>query len=128
MTNKINKDVYVNLIIRLQKIYKLNESRGSTLMLFEENMLAQQLATVLNTIENKSPNPVASDGIGDFGIASKNKYTVNTENKHQLILAALDKLNKPDLIKFTFDIIQQHSDQKNAKSARTKFMRSSSVI
>ncbi len=128
MTTKIQKDVYINLILCLQKVYKLNESRGSTLMLFDENMLAQQLATVLNTIENKSPNSVSSDGVGDFGVSVTNKYTVDSANKNQLVLAALNKLDKNDLINFTYNMIQQSSIQKNAKVEKAKFMRSSSFI
>ncbi len=115
MTTKINKEVYVNLILYIQKAYKLPQSKSSTLLLFDENMLSQQLATLLDTIDNKSPNSIASDGIGDFGVHPKTKplTSINAINKQQLILAALNKLNKEDLVNFTFKIIQQNSNQKD---------------
>ena len=128
MTTKINKDVFVSLIIELQKKYKLTKSRHETLMLFDENILSQQLATVLKNIDNKTPNSFASDGAGDFGVTiANNNISISDMNKNQLIKTALGKLDKDTLIDFTLKIIHQNSNQKKVIIENNKIHRSNSV-
>ena len=125
ITIKINRETYINLIIDLQRTYKLPLSRRETLMLFDENMLFQQLATLLKSIDSKTPNSFASDGAGDFGVHVLNRTAIDGTNKNQLVRAALNKLNKETLIDFTMKMIHQNSAQK--KSIVEKIHRSSSI-
>jgi hypothetical protein len=127
MATKINKEVFVNLIIDLQRAYKLPQSRQETLMLFDERMLSQQLATVLKTIDSKTPNSFASDGAGDFGINVLDKAAIADINRNHLVRAALGKLDKETLISFTLKLIHQNSNQKKSIIDNHKFQRSNSV-
>jgi len=114
MATKINKEVFVSLIIDLQRAYKLPQSRQETLMSFDERMLSQQLATVLKTIDSKTPNSFTSDGAGDFGIHVLDKTSIADINKNQLVRTALSKLDKESLIDFTLKLIHQNSTQKKS--------------
>lgn len=107
----MNKDIYINLILRLQKKYCLKESNARVLFLIDETMLSEQLANILNIIEDKSPNLSSSDGIGDFGVYTNSKNNVEVKNKKQLLIAALDKLDKGELINFSLSLIHINSSQ-----------------
>lgn len=127
MASKINKEVLVNLIINLQRVYKLPQSRPETLMLFDERMLSQQLATVLKTIDSKTPNSFTSDGAGDFGINVLDRATIADINRNNLVRTALSKLDKESLIEFTLKMIHLNSNQKRSIVDNHKFQRSNSV-
>ena len=123
-TIKINKEVYANLIIALQKQYKLNNNVFKVSLLLDENMLAIQLASLIDLIEGKSPNLSSNDGIGDFGVRVDNIKSADIENKNQLVLSALNKLNKENLVEFSFNTIQQNS---NKLESQRRYQRSRSM-